>query len=50
MIEGCTSQEIADRLFLSVETVKTYRKLLIQKFGAKNSMMLVKIVMEKKLL
>jgi DNA-binding NarL/FixJ family response regulator len=45
--DGYSNQEIADKIFLSVETVKTYRKNLILKLGAKNSMMLVKIAIEK---
>lgn len=48
--DGYTNQEIADKVFLSVETIKTYRKNLILKLGAKNSMMLVRIALEKKLI
>ena len=50
IVDGYTNQEIADEVFLSVETIKTYRKNLILKLGAKNSMMLVKIAIEKKLI
>ncbi len=50
IVDGYTNQEIADKIFLSVETIKTYRKNLILKLGAKNSMMLVKIAIEKKLI
>jgi DNA-binding NarL/FixJ family response regulator len=50
IVNGFTNQEIADRLFLSIETIKTYRKNLILKLGAKNSMMLVKMAIEKKLI
>ncbi len=50
IVDGYTNQEIADKVFLSVETIKTYRKNLILKLGAKNSMMLVRIAIEKKLL
>ncbi len=50
IVNGYTNQEIADKVFLSVETIKTYRKNLIQKLGAKNSMILVKIALEKKLI
>ena len=46
--DGCTNQEMADKLFLSVETIKTYRKNLILKLGAKNSIILVKMAMENK--
>jgi len=50
IVDGYTNQEIADKVFLSVETIKTYRKNLILKLGAKNSMMLVKMAFEKKLI
>lgn len=50
IVDGYTNQEIADKVFLSVETIKTYRKNLIFKLGAKNSMMLVRIAMEEKLI
>ncbi len=48
IVDGYTNQEIADKMFLSIETIKTYRKNLIQKLGAKNSMVLVKIAVEEK--
>jgi DNA-binding NarL/FixJ family response regulator len=48
IVDGYTSQEIAEKLFLSVETIKTYRKNLILKLGAKNSVTLVKMAFEKK--
>jgi DNA-binding NarL/FixJ family response regulator len=50
IVDGYTNQEIADKIFLSVETIRTYRKNLILKLGAKNSMMLVKLAIEKKLI
>lgn len=50
IVDGYTNQEIADKIFLSIETIKTYRKNLILKLGAKNSMMLVKMAIEKKLI
>lgn len=37
MKEGLTTQEIADRLFISIRTVETHRKNLMEKFGVKNS-------------
>ena len=49
IVDGYTNQEIADVLYLSVETIKSYRKSLILKLGARNSMALVKIAIEKKL-
>lgn len=48
IVDGYTNQEIADKLFLSIETIKTYRKNLILKLGAKNSMLLVKMAIEEK--
>ena len=50
IVDGYTSQEIADKVFLSIETIKTYRKNLILKLGARNSMMLVKLAIENKLI
>ena len=50
IVDGYTNQEIADKLFLGVETIKTYRKNLILKLGARNSMVLVKMAIEKKLI
>jgi DNA-binding NarL/FixJ family response regulator len=49
IIDGYTNQEIADKMFLSIETIKTYRKNLLLKLGAKNSMILVKMALEQKL-
>ena len=34
--EGMTNKEIADRLFLSPETVKTYVSRMLKKLGARN--------------
>ncbi|WP_373828419.1 response regulator [Bacteroides heparinolyticus] len=48
IVDGCTNQEIADRMFLSVETIKTYRKNLTQKFGTKNAVELVQIAIRDK--
>lgn len=47
--EGCNYQEIADRLCLGQETVKSYRKNLLCKLNAKNTAALVRIAMEEKL-
>jgi len=48
--EELTTQEIADKLFIGVKTVETHRMNLISKLGARNSVGLVKIAMEKGLL
>lgn len=50
IVDGYSNQEMAEKLFLGIETIKTYRKNLIQKLGAKNSMILVKMAIEKKLI
>lgn len=47
--EGLTYQEIADKLFLGSETVKSYRKNLLCKLNAKNTAALVRIAIEEKL-
>jgi DNA-binding NarL/FixJ family response regulator len=49
IIDGYTNQEIADKMYLSVETIKTYRKNLLLKLGARNSMVMVKMAFEQKL-
>lgn len=48
--EGYTNPEIAEKLFLSPETIKGYRKNLLFKLGAKNTAMMVKIALEQKLI
>lgn len=48
--EGFTNSEIADRIFLSPETIKSYRKNLLLKLSAKNTAMLVRIAIEQKLI
>jgi DNA-binding NarL/FixJ family response regulator len=45
-----TSQEIADKLFLSLRTVENHRKNMLQKFDVKNMVGLVKKSMEYGLL
>ncbi|MFD1817946.1 response regulator transcription factor [Pseudarcicella hirudinis] len=44
--EGLTSKQIADKLSLANDTIRDYREGLIKKFGAKNSVNLVKIASE----
>lgn len=48
--EEHTTNEIAEKLFLSPKTVETHRQNLILKLGVKNSVGLVKTAMEKGLL
>lgn len=48
--EGYTNAEIADKLFLGVETIKSYRKTLLLKLGAKNTAAMVKMAITEKLI
>lgn len=48
--EGLTNLEIAERIFLSPETIKSYRKNLLLKLDAKNTAVLVRIALEQKLI
>jgi len=48
--EGFTNAEIADKLCLGYETIRSYRKNLFLKLGAHNSAELIKIATENKLL
>lgn len=50
VVEGLTNTEIADRIFLSPETIKSYRKNLLLKLNAKNTAVLVRIAIEQKLI
>ena len=47
---GLTSQQIADKVYLSLPTIKWYRKRLLEKFQASNTAELVSILKEKGLL
>lgn len=48
--KGYSNAEIADRLHLSAETVKWYRKRLLVKFGVKNTVSLVALVLKEQIL
>ena len=48
--EGYTNAEIGEKIFLSPETVRGYRKNLLYKLEAKNTAVLVKIALEQKLI
>ncbi|MBR2235687.1 MAG: response regulator transcription factor [Prevotella sp.] len=48
--KGCSNPEIAVRLHLSTETVKWYRKRLLAKFGVRNTVALVSLVLKEHVL
>jgi DNA-binding CsgD family transcriptional regulator len=43
---GYSTSDIAQYLYISMETVRTHRKNLLQKFGAKNTALLVRLSFE----
>ncbi|MBX3254319.1 MAG: response regulator transcription factor [Chitinophagaceae bacterium] len=47
---GETTQQIADKLYLSPLTVETHRRNLMQKFGVSNAPALIKMAIDHKLL
>jgi len=49
IVEGYTNIEIAEKLFLGAETIKSYRKNLLFKLNVKNTASLVKKALEEKL-
>lgn len=50
IMNGYSSQHIAQTLGISIRTVETHRLSLLQKLGAKNTAELVRVVMEQHLL
>ena len=48
--EGYTNPQIAEKIFLSPFTVDSHRKNLLAKLNVKNTAMLIKLAVEKKLL
>ena len=50
IIKEYTTEEIAEKIFISVKTVESHRSNLIQKLGAKNTAGLVRIAFEKGLI
>jgi len=46
IVDECSTQEIADKLFLSPRTVENHRFNILQKLGAKNTVALVKIALQ----
>lgn len=41
LMQGLSSEEIAEKLFISYETVKSHRKHILEKTGAKNTAALI---------
>jgi DNA-binding CsgD family transcriptional regulator len=41
LMQGLTNQEIADKLFINFETVRSHRKHILEKTGAKNTASLI---------
>ena len=48
--EELTTQQISEKLFISVKTVETHRMNIMSKLGAKNSVGIIKIAIDKELL
>lgn len=48
--EELTTQQISEKLFISPKTVETHRMNIMSKLGAKNSVGMIKIAMNKELL
>jgi DNA-binding NarL/FixJ family response regulator len=48
--DGYTNIEIAEKLFLGIETINSYRKNLLFKLNARNTAVLVKMAIEQKLI
>lgn len=49
IVDGYTNPEIAEKMFLSVETINNYRKKLLCKLNARNTAVLVRVALERKL-
>ncbi len=50
VVEEYSSKEISDMLFISNRTVETHRKNILRKLGVKNSLSLIKLFIENKLI
>lgn len=48
--EGYNSKEIAEELFISINTVETHRKKIIQKFNVKNSIGIVRYALQNNMI
>ena len=47
---GCTNSEIAERLFVSVSTIDTHRKNLLEKFNVRNTASLVRSATQQQII
>ncbi|HAA14713.1 MAG TPA: hypothetical protein DCE41_24705, partial [Cytophagales bacterium] len=47
LAEGTNSEQIAEKLFISKNTVRTHRRNIMQKVGVKTSAELIHIAMER---
>jgi DNA-binding NarL/FixJ family response regulator len=50
IIEEQTSREISEKLYISSRTVETHRKNILKKLGVKNTVSLIKVVLESDLI
>lgn len=50
IVERLTNIEIAEKIFLGVETINSYRKNLLVKLNVKNTAVLVRMALEEKLI
>lgn len=48
--EGMTAQEIADAMFLSIETIRWYRKRMLRKADAKNFSELIAMLKDQNII
>ena len=44
VVEGCTSQQIADHYDISVHTVRNHRKNIMKKFGLTKAVQMVQVL------
>lgn len=49
IVDGYTNPEIAEQMFLAVDTINNYRKKLLCKLNARNTAVLVRLAVEQKL-
>jgi DNA-binding NarL/FixJ family response regulator len=47
---GCTNAEIAERLFVSISTIDTHRKNLLEKFNVRNTASLVRLATQQQII